>query len=161
MQSLDNQRMMHLGHSGVWKKFQVEWALNLHLLRTQVLIICDNTGHGQNSYTAAREAAAVVNQEELDRRTHADEIKEAYSSYRVNIQEALKAGRRRQEARLARTQFKRNEAIKREKEVQLTVALKIGKLHRHIGQHHYSRKKTQKKRRNRSGFFCGVPANFY
>ena len=53
----------------------------------------DNTGHGQNSYTAATEAAAVANQEELDRRPHADEVKEAYSSYRANIQEALKAGR--------------------------------------------------------------------
>ena len=37
-------------------------------MRTSFDHFVDSTGHGQTSYVAAREAAAVANQEEMDRR---------------------------------------------------------------------------------------------
>ena len=57
-------------------------------------------------------------------------VQESNSRFQVRMN-ALAARRTvRDEAILAKTQFEINEAIKRAKEAQLTVALKIGKLFR-------------------------------
>ena len=82
---VDNQRMINVGHSGVWKKFHggtkdtrsFRWSAKApEPVRTSFDHFVDNTGHGQTSYVAAREAAAVANQEEMDRRRNEDMTQE-------------------------------------------------------------------------------------
>ena len=84
--------MLNPEHSGVWKKFHggtkdtrsFRWSAKApEPVRTSFDHFVDNTGHGQTSYVAAREAAAVANQEEMDRRRNEDMAQE--NAVRVSV----------------------------------------------------------------------------
>ena len=49
------------------------------------------TGHGQNSYQAAREAAGVANQEEMDRRSAQNQFLEDAAKFKVNLNRVQRA----------------------------------------------------------------------
>ena len=67
----------------------------------------------------------------MDRIQARHAVQESNSRFQARMNAYALAARRavRDEALLAKTQFEKNEAIKREKEAQLTVALRIGKLY--------------------------------
>ena len=91
----------------------------------------DNTGHGQNSYTAAREAAAVANQEEMDRRRAHDQLLENDASFTVNLHRINRARvERAMTMREAATTFEQ-QRLKRENDLRdANAAVMIGKMYR-------------------------------
>ena len=90
---LDNQRLINVGHSGVWKKFyggtkdtrSFRWSAKpTPPVRTSFDHFVDN---GENSYTAAREAAAVANQRAMDAQTAEDARQEGIIRLTVRNQQ--------------------------------------------------------------------------
>ena len=98
-------------------------------VRTSFDHFVDNTGHGQNSYTAAREAAAVINQEEMDRRRAQDQLLENAVRFRVNVNRINRDREERAMAmREARTTFEQLR-LKRQADLRdANAAIMIGKL---------------------------------
>ena len=126
--------------SGVWKKFyggnkdtrSFRWSDKATPpVRTSFDHFVDNTGHGQNSYTAAREAAAVINQEEMDRRRAQHQLLENAVRFKINVDRINRNREERAMAmREARTTFEQLR-LKRQADLRdANAAIMIGKMYR-------------------------------
>ena len=114
---LDNQQLNNVGHSGAWKKFYggpkdtrgFRWSAKaMPPVRTSFDHFVDNWDRGIHSYTTAREAAAVANQEYLDRQRAAHD-------YQLG-QAQFQAGQRNRLAEWARNLREQNTQFQRERE---------------------------------------------
>ena len=98
-------------------------------VRTSFDHFVDNTGHGQTSYVAAREAAAVANQEEMDRRRNEDMAQE--NAVRLSVR---RDNRRRERyammLREAKTEFEQQRLAREQQIRDANAAIMITKMWR-------------------------------
>jgi len=135
---LDNQQLINVGHSGTWKKFYggakdtrgFRWtAKATPPVRTSFDHFVDNWDRGVHRYTTAREAAAVANQEVLDKQTAEHDRQLGLARVSAAIDRAR--SRREQRARSlneAATTYAKMKEVKAQKLAENKAALQITKL---------------------------------